>query len=137
MLFVIVAIGSTDLLFALDSIPATFGVTSECVLGVHGQRLCTLRATSALLLLKVLLDRLVYLSLGPRRDFGLHWNQVDPHVGTRDVEPGAEDPHTFSLGVIALILVIATVASLIKSRQDPTLTAHAGTSVTKPDRDEG
>ncbi|HAM23256.1 MAG TPA: tellurium resistance protein TerC, partial [Actinobacteria bacterium] len=39
-----------------------------------------------------------------------------------------------SLVVIAIILAIATIASLIKSRQDPSLTAHAGT-VTKPDRE--
>ena len=41
MFLVMIAIASTDLLFALDSIPATFGVTQEPFSGLFGQRLCS------------------------------------------------------------------------------------------------
>ena len=135
MLLVIIAIGSTDLLFALDSIPATFGVTQNAYLVFTANAFALFGLRALYFLLKGLLDRLIYLSLGLAA--------ILVFIGVKLVLTWAHEtwsqvpkiPTLASLGVIAVILIIATVASLIKSRQDPTLTAHAGT-VTKPDPED-
>ena len=135
MLLVIIAIGSTDLLFALDSIPATFGVTQNAYLVFTANAFALFGLRALYFLLKGLLDRLIYLSLGLAA--------ILVFIGVKLVLTWAHEtwsqvpkiPTPASLGVIAVILIIATVASLIKSRQDPTLTAHAGT-VTKPDPED-
>ena len=64
MLTVMVAIASTDLLFALDSIPATFGVTQEPFLVFAANAFALLGLRALYFLLKGLLDKLIYLSLG-------------------------------------------------------------------------
>ena len=64
MLLVMIAIGATDLLFALDSIPATFGVTQEPFLVFSANAFALLGLRALYFLLKGLLDKLVYLSLG-------------------------------------------------------------------------
>lgn len=131
MLLVIIAIGSTDLLFALDSIPATFGVTQNAYLVFTANAFALFGLRALYFLLKGLLDRLVYLSLGLAA--------ILVFIGIKLILTWAHEtwpqvpkiPTAASLGVIAVILIVATVASLIKSRQDPTLKAHAGT-VRKP-----
>ena len=131
MLLVIIAIGSTDLLFALDSIPATFGVTQNAYLVFTANAFALFGLRALYFLLKGLLDRLVYLSLGLAA--------ILVFIGIKLILTWAHEtwpevpkiPTVASLGVIAVILIVATVASLIKSRQDPTLKAHAGT-VRKP-----
>ena len=65
MFLVIIAIGSTDLLFALDSIPATFGVTSQTFLVFTANAFALLGLRALYFLIKGLLDKLIYLSLGP------------------------------------------------------------------------
>jgi tellurite resistance protein TerC len=78
-------------------------------------------------LVKGLLDRLVYLSAGLAIILAfigvkliLHWGHVDISASIPEV------PTPLSLGVIISILVVVTVASLIKTRNDPTAKAHAG-----------
>ena len=135
MLLVIIAIGSTDVLFALDSIPATFGVTQDPYLVFTANAFALFGLRALYFLLKGLLDRLVYLSLGLAA--------ILVFIGVKLVLTWAHEtwstvpkiPTALSLGVIAVILAIATVASLVKSSRDPSLTAHAGT-VRKPDRDD-
>ena len=61
MFMVMIAIGSTDLLFALDSIPATFGVTQEPFLVFAANAFALLGLRALYFLLKGLLDKLVYL----------------------------------------------------------------------------
>jgi len=126
MFTVMIAIASTDLLFALDSIPATFGVTQEPFLVFAANAFALLGLRALYFLLKGLLDKLVYLSLG--LSFILifigvkliltyvHevWNEV-PKI-----------PTLASLSVIGLILVVSTAASLIKVKRDPSAHAHAG-----------
>jgi len=126
MFTVMIAIASTDLLFALDSIPATFGVTQEPFLVFAANAFALLGLRALYFLLKGLLDKLVYLSLG--LSFILifigvkliltyvHevWNEV-PKI-----------PTLTSLSVIGLILVVSTAASLIKVKRDPSAHAHAG-----------
>jgi tellurite resistance protein TerC len=126
MFLVMIAIASTDLLFALDSIPATFGVTQEPFLVFAANAFALLGLRALYFLLKGLLDKLIYLSLGLSiilMFIGvklimtyLHevWNEV-PKI-----------PIVLSLLVIAAVLIISTIASLIKSKRDPSATAHAG-----------
>ena len=126
MFLVIVAIASTDLLFALDSIPATFGVTSEVFLVFTANAFALLGLRALYFLLKGLLDRLIYLSLG--------LSFILMFIGTKliltflheEFSQVPKIPTVVSLGVIVLILAISTVASVIKSKSDPTARAHAG-----------
>lgn len=126
MLIVMIAIGSTDLLFALDSIPATFGVTQEPYLVFAANAFALLGLRALYFLLKGLLDRLVYLSLGLAvilifiglkliLTFAHEMNQEIPKV-----------PIAVSLGFIVATLAVVTVASWLKTRNNPEMKAHAG-----------
>jgi len=134
MFLVMIAIASTDLLFALDSIPATFGVTQEPFLVFAANAFALLGLRALYFLLKGLLDKLVYLSLGLSvilMFIGVKliltyvhevWNEV-PKI-----------PTLVSLAVIAMVLIVSTIASVIKVRRDPSAQAHAGrvTNAKKP-----
>ncbi|WP_306362411.1 TerC family protein [Nocardia sp. CC227C] len=135
LFIVLLAIGSIDLLFALDSIPAVFGVTREPYIVFAANAFALLGLRALFFLVKGLLDRLVYLSTGLSLILAfigakliLHW----AHVDIDDRVP--EIPTSVSLGVIITILVVVTVASLIKTRQDPTAKAHAGSLRAHPDQ---
>ncbi|TDD27151.1 TerC family protein [Kribbella turkmenica] len=124
---VLVAIGGVDLLFALDSIPAVFGVTEEAYIVFVANAFALLGLRALFFLVKGLLDRLVYLSAGLAIILAfigvkliLHW----AHLDIDDRIP--EVPTPVSLGVIIVILTVVVVASLVKTRNDPTATAHAG-----------
>ena len=136
MLLVIVAIGSTDLLFALDSIPATFGVTQIPYLVFAANAFALLGLRALYFLLKGLLDKLVYLSTGLAvilvfigiklvLTYLHELNPSIPHVSTVQ-----------SLVFIVVVLVIVTVASWLKVRKDPTAVAHAG-RMTGSDPEDG
>lgn len=126
MFLVMIAIGSTDLLFALDSIPATFGVTSETFLVFAANAFALLGLRALYFLVKGLLDRLIYLSLG--------LSFILIFIGAKLVMTYLHEEFSsipkistgIGLSVIGGILVISTVASLIKSKSDPTAVAHAG-----------
>lgn len=134
MFLVMIAIASTDLLFALDSIPATFGVTSETYLVFAANAFALLGLRALYFLLKGLLDKLIYLSLG--------LSLILIFIGVKLILTYLHEvyveipkiPTVGSLGVIAGILIVATVASLAKSKADPSAKAHAG-RVTKPKDD--
>lgn len=126
MFLVIIAIGSTDLLFALDSIPATFGVTSEPFLVFSANAFALLGLRALYFLLRGLLNKLIYLSLG--------LSIILIFIGIKLILAFAHEefaqipkiPTIASLGAIAGILAISTIASVIKSKSDPTAKAHAG-----------
>ncbi len=127
MFLVIIAIASTDLLFALDSIPATFGVTSQTFLVFTANAFALLGLRALYFLLKGLLDKLIYLSLGLSfilMFIGVKLIMTYLHEQFHNIP---KIPTPVSLGVIASILAISTVASLIKSSKDPSAKAHAGT----------
>ena len=127
MFLVMVAIGSTDLLFALDSIPATFGVTQEPYLVFTANAFALLGLRALYFLLKGLLDKLVYLSIGLAIILifiGFKLVITYAHEINKDIP---KVPTGISLGVIAAIIIIAVIASLIKTKQDPSAKAHAGT----------
>ncbi|MGI9196582.1 MAG: TerC/Alx family metal homeostasis membrane protein [Candidatus Nanopelagicales bacterium] len=131
LLLVMVAIASTDLLFALDSIPATFGVTQEPYLVFTANAAALLGLRALYFLLKGLLDKLIYLSMGLAIILvfiGLKLILTFAHEVNTEIP---KIPTVFSLVVIAVILIVVTVASLIKVRKDPSARAHAGT-ITEP-----
>ena len=137
MMAVLISIGSVDLLFALDSIPAVFGITREPFIVFAANAFALLGLRALFFLVKGLLDRLVYLSTGLSIILAfigvklvLHWAHVD-------INPSIPEVDTYvSLGVIVVILTVVTVASLIKTRQDPTAKAHPGSLRASPPRDE-
>ena len=126
LFIVFVAIGGTDVLFALDSIPAVFGVTNEAYIVFAANAFALLGLRALYFLVTGLLDRLVYLSAGLALILAfigvkliLHWAHGLWH-GTPEIST------PLSLAVIGGVLVITTVASLIKVRRDPSAQAHAG-----------
>jgi tellurite resistance protein TerC len=122
----LIAIGSTDLLFALDSIPAVFGVTEEPYIVFVANAFALLGLRALYFLVKGLLDRLVYLSTGLSVILALIGVKLVLHWG-HTINDGVPEVSTgMSLTLIITILAITTVASLVKVRRDPTARAHAG-----------
>ena len=134
MFIVLIAIASTDLLFALDSIPATFGVTEEPFLVFTANAFALLGLRALYFLLKGLLDKLIYLSLGLSiilMFIGVKLIMTYLHETWTQIP---KIPTLTSLAVIGAILVISTVASLVKSKKDPTAVAHAGRITSSPQK---
>ncbi len=131
MFIVMVAIASTDLLFALDSIPATFGVTQEPFLVFAANAFALLGLRALYFLLKGLLDKLVYLSLGLSAILMFIGAKLIMTYLHEEFAQIPKIPTLLSLAVIGAILVISTVASFIKVKRDPEAHAHAG-RVTAP-----
>ena len=101
LFLVLIAIGSTDLLFALDSIPAVFGVTEEPYIVFAANAFALLGLRALFFLVKGLLDRLVYLSTGLSIILAfigvklvLHWAHVDINPAVPEI------PTPSRLGVI-------------------------------------
>jgi len=138
MLVVMFAIGSTDLLFALDSIPAIFGLTQEPYLVFTANAFALMGLRQLYFLLGGLLSKLVYLSYGLAVILGfigvklileaLHENSL-PFVNSGLPVPVPTIGIALSLSVIVGVLAITTVASLIKVRRD---TADADRSTPLP-----
>ena len=129
MFIVIVALGSTDLLFALDSIPAIYGLTQEPYLVFTANVFALMGLRQLYFLIGGLLRRLVYLSLGLSVILAFIGVKLVLHAlheyHLADWAPfDGEIPIWLSLTVIIGTLLITTVASLAKSRQvektDPT-----------------
>lgn len=118
MFLVMVAIASTDLLFALDSIPATFGVTSEPFLVFAANAFALLGLRALYFLVKGLLDRLIYLSIGLAFILvfiGIKLIMTYLHEEFASIP---KIPTNIGLLVILLILVVSTVASLMKKKPE-------------------
>jgi tellurite resistance protein TerC len=135
MFLVLLAIGTTDLLFALDSIPAVFGVTKEAYIVFVANAFALLGLRALYFLVSGLLDRLVYLSTGLSVILLFIGGKLVLHYAHLQNGDIPEIPTPVSLVVIAVILLVTTVASLIKARRDPTARAHAGT-LREPQRPE-
>jgi tellurite resistance protein TerC len=125
MFLVILALGTTDLIFALDSIPAIYGLTREPYLVLTANIFALMGLRQLYFLLGDLLKRLVYLSQGLAVILcfigvklilhALHENKVPFINGGKHVDV-PEIPTLLSLGVIVVTLVATTVASLVKTR---------------------
>lgn len=127
LLIALVVIGFTDILFALDSIPAIYGLTNEPYLVFMANAFALMGLRQLYFLIGGLLDRLVYLAYGLSIVLGfigiklvlhaLHENTLGFLNGGQSVAV-PEISTGLSLGVIVGVLVITTVASLAKSRRD-------------------
>jgi tellurite resistance protein TerC len=128
MFAVTVALGTTDLLFALDSIPAIYGLTKEPYLVFTANVFALMGLRQLYFLIGGLLERLVYLSLGLSVVLGfigvklimdaLHENELPFINGGGHVDAVPEIPIWLSLAIILGTLAVTTVASLLKDRQD-------------------
>jgi len=126
MIVVFLALGTTDLIFALDSIPAIFGLTREPFIVFTANVFALMGLRQLYFLLGGLLKRLVYLSLGLAVILAfigvklvmeaLHENTVPFINDGEHIEAVPTIPIWLSLTVIVGVLVIATVASLMKTR---------------------
>ncbi len=127
MFIVILALGTTDLLFALDSIPAIYGLTKEPYLVLTANIFALMGLRQLYFLIGGLLERLVYLSIGLSVLLAfigvklilhaLHENNL-PFVNNGEPLPVPDIPISVSLGAIVLILGVTAVASLVKSAHD-------------------
>src|SRR4029078_7866959 len=127
MFIVIVALGTTDLLFAPDSIPAIYGLTKEPYLVLTANIFALMGLLQLYFLIGGLLKRLVYLSLGlavllafigiKLLLHALHTNEL-PFINGGENVPVPEGPIWMSLAAIVLILGTTTVLSLMKTRRD-------------------
>ncbi|GAA4685392.1 TerC family protein [Phytohabitans rumicis] len=128
LLLVMIAIGTTDLIFALDSIPAIFGITEEPYLVFTANVFALMGLRQLYFLLGGLLQRLVYLSMGLAVILGfigvklvleaLADNNVPFINGGEHVGWAPHIPIWLSLTVIIGTLLVATVASLVKSSRE-------------------
>jgi len=127
MFLVILALGTTDLLFALDSIPAIYGLTEEPYIVFTANVFALMGLRQLYFLLGGLLQRLIYLSLGLSIVLAfigvklvlhaLHENEL-PFINGGEHVPVYEIPTLLSLGVIIVTLVVTAGASLLKTRSD-------------------
>jgi len=128
MLLVIIAIGSADLMFAVDSIPAIFGITQDPYLVFTANAFALMGLRQLYFLLGGLVKKLVYLSYGLAIILAfiavklvlhaLHEYQITPdwlQVGS-----------LLSLAVIVGVLVVTTIASVIKAKRSPEATGGSG-----------
>ena len=134
MLIVVIALGSTDILFALDSIPAIFGITQEPYLVFAANVFALMGLRQLYFLLGGLLKRLVYLSLGLSFILAfigvklvlhaLHENEL-PFINGGEHVSVPEISSLVSLGVIVVTLVVTAVASLSKDKRNQEAEASA------------
>ena len=134
MFIVIVTLGTTDLLFALDSIPAIYGLTSEPYLVLTANIFALMGLRQLYFLIGGLLQRLVYLSyglafllafIGFKLVFhAMHENELPFVNGGRHIDWAPDIPIWASLLVIVATLGVTTVVSLVVSNRR---TAQAGT----------
>src|SRR5215204_6174927 len=125
MLLVMVAIGGTDILFALDSIPAIFGLTQDVYLVFTATAFSLLGLRQLYFLIDGLLDRLIYLTYGLAAILAfigvklilhaLHENNV-PFINDGQPVPVVEISTGLSLTVIIGVLAVKVIASLVSDK---------------------
>lgn len=137
LFLVLVAIGTTDILFALDSIPAVFGVTEEPFIVFAANAFALLGLRALFFLVSGLLDRLVYLSTGLSLILAFIGIKLVLHYLHKQAHAVPEVATSTSLVVIVVILTVTTLASLLRTRRDPTARAHAGALRHRDMQEEG
>ncbi|MFI6513401.1 TerC family protein [Streptosporangium sp. NPDC050855] len=119
LLIVMIAIGTTDLLFALDSIPAIFGLTTDPFIVFAANAFALMGLRQLYFLLGGLLQRLVYLSFGLAFILGfIGVKLILEALHSSGVSWAPEIPIWVSLSVIVVTMVFTTVISLMKARRD-------------------
>ncbi|WEV79764.1 TerC family protein [Janibacter cremeus] len=135
MFIAVFALGMTDLLFALDSIPAIYGLTREPYIVLTANLFALMGLRQLYFLIGGLLKRLVYLTIGLSVLLAfigvklvlhaLHENEV-PFINGGEHVSVPEIPIGVSLGAIVVILGVTTVASLWKTKKDEQARTHSG-----------
>ncbi|MCG2799300.1 MAG: TerC family protein [Cellulomonas sp.] len=138
LLIAMVAIGTADVIFAVDSIPAIFGLTQETFLVFAANAFSLLGLRQLFFLVDGLLDRLVYLAYGLGAILGfigvklvihaLHTNEVPFINGGQHVTAVPEITTAVSLGFIVGVLTLTTVLSLGRTRADERAASAAAPS---------
>jgi TerC family integral membrane protein len=119
MLIVMIAIGTTNLLFAVDSIPAIFGLTKEPYLVLTANAFALMGLRQLYFIIGGLIERLVYLSYGLAVVLGfIGVKLVVETLHHHGVSWAPEIPILWSLGVIIGVLALTAVISLWKVRRD-------------------
>ena len=119
LLLVLVLVESTDLIFAVDSIPAIFAVTQEPFIVYTSNVFAILGLRSLYFLLAGVVDKFYYLKLG--------LSVILVFVGVKMVMVDFyKIPVGLSLSVIASILATAVIASLIRAKRTPSLEETSG-----------
>lgn len=127
LFLVFVTIGTTDLLFALDSIPAIFGVSREAFIVLAANAFALLGLRALYFLVAGLLDRLVYLSTGLALILSFIGVKLILHFAHHENHSIPEISTGISLAVIVVVLGITGAASAISSKRNPALRARPGT----------
>ncbi|MFD1722498.1 TerC family protein [Amnibacterium endophyticum] len=128
ILIVLIAIGATDVLFALDSIPAIFGITNSPFIVYTANIFALMGLRQLYFLLGDLVERLKYLKYGIAFILAfigvklilhaLHENEL-PFINGGEHLDVFEIGTGLSLAVIVVSMAVATIASLISIRRDP------------------
>ena len=126
MLIVFLAIAATDVMFAFDSIPAIFGITSDPFIVFTANVFALMGLRQLYFLLGGLLDRLEYLKYGiafilafigiKLVAHAMHENELPFINGGKHIDWAPEISTTFSLGVIVASVVVSAGASVIAAR---------------------
>jgi tellurite resistance protein TerC len=142
MFIVILTLGTTDLLFALDSIPAIFGITKEPYLVLTANIFALMGLRQLYFLIGGLLERLIYLSYGLAFLLAfigvklvlhaMHENELSFINGGEHITWAPEIPIWLSLVVILATLALTAVLSLLGSRR---LSRKERDAATGPRRD--
>ncbi|MGW4805547.1 TerC family protein [Kitasatospora sp. NPDC004272] len=117
MMTVMLAIGTTDMLFALDSIPAIFGLTQDAYIVFTANAFALMGLRQLYFLIGGLLTRLVYLSYGLSVILGFIGVKLILHALHESGVHVPEISIAFSLAFIVVVLAVTTVASLLASRK--------------------
>jgi tellurite resistance protein TerC len=126
MLIVMIAIGTTDVLFALDSIPAIFGLTQDPYIVFTANAFALMGLRQLYFLIGGLLKKLVHLSYGLSVILGFIGVKLVLHALH---ESGAHVPEIsvpVSLAVIVAVLAVTTVTSLIAARRQERAAERTG-----------
>ncbi len=146
MLLVIVAIGFVDLIFAVDSIPAIYGLTEEAYIVFTANAFALMGLRQLYFLIGGLLERLIYLAQGlaiilafiglKLISHALKINELPFINGGEPVKWVPEIPIWFSLGFIATTITVATVLSLLKTRKNALVADAAAESAANEKSDK-
>lgn len=146
MLLVIVAIGFVDLIFAVDSIPAIYGLTEEAYIVFTANAFALMGLRQLYFLIGGLLERLIYLAQGlavilafiglKLISHALKINELPFINGGEPVKWVPEIPIWFSLGFIATTITVATVLSLWKTRRNALVADAAAESAANETSDK-
>jgi len=141
MLLTIIAIGFIDLVFAVDSIPAIYGLTEEAYIVFTANAFALMGLRQLYFLIGGLLERLVYLAQGLAVILAfigvklllhaLHVNELPFINGGEGVAWAPEIPIWFSLLFIGTTIAVAAVASLLKTRASARADASPATDIEK------